>query len=686
MDGPPVSALGFLAGKPRWVAWQNESRGGKGTKVPYAPDGRKGKADDPATWGTRPAAEARAARIVNGRGGGIGIQLGDLGGGVHLGGLDLDSCIADDGELAPWAAEILTAVPTYTERSPSGRGLKMFFYAATADVRPFLDQIGVAPDHWGTRRSVPGRNGGDHGPAIEVYFARRYFAVTDDRRLEAPDKIATLDAGTLGRLAKVIPPVRSTGSKGRNGADNSRSAVAFRIGLAIHRAGRSYEEFCEAISTDPQTSGWYTEKGLVVGGRELRRIWQKAGAKTGAPGLDWHSKAQRDRQNEPRPNLFNAMLALREDARISDLFSYDEMLRAAILNHSIPGAMHSENEHFEPRAVRDTDVTAVQELLQASGLEKIAKDTVHQAVDLRARECSFHPVRDYLNSLEWDGRPRLAPWLSAYLGADDTEYHRSIGCMFLVAMVARIFKPGCKADYMPILEGPQGTLKSTACRVLGDRWFSDNLPDIRTAGKDVAQHLNGKWLIEVAEMSALDKAEAAALKAFVTRSVERYRPSYGHKEVIEPRQCVFVGTTNKSAYLRDETGGRRFWPVKVGVIDIDDLIRDRDQLFAEAVHLYQRGFRWWPEAAFERQFIVPEQEARYEADAWEEKIEDFLVGKQKTTVLDVARSCLELELPRIGTADQRRITAALERLGWGRGKRDGKARWWVTPGVTHDAP
>jgi predicted P-loop ATPase len=286
-------------------------------------------------------------------------------------------------------------------------------------------------------------------------------------------------------------------------------------------------------------------------------------------------------------------------------------------------------------------------------------------------------VRDYLEGLKWDGTRRLIKFLPTYFDTDPSEYTQTIGQLFLISMAARILAPGCKADHLLVIEGPQGVLKSTACAILGDRWFSDNLPDV-TAGKDVSQHIRGKWLIEVSEMHAMNRAETTHLKAFITRTTERYRPSYGRREVIEPRQCVFIGTTNRDTYLRDESGGRRFWPVKAGTIDTDKLSADRDQLFGEAVHLYRGGAKWWPDKDFERDHIMPEQAARYEADTWEENIGAFLAERSKVTVGQIARDCLEIETPRTSTSDQRRIAAAMERLGWRRAARgaDG-TRWWT---------
>jgi len=232
---------------------------------------------------------------------------------------------------------------------------------------------------------------------------------------------------------------------------------------------------------------------------------------------------------------------------------------------------------------------------------------------------------------------------------------------------------------MMVLEGPQGALKSSACPVLGGPWFSDALPDV-SGGKDVSQHLRGKWLLEVSEMHAMGRTETTLLKSFITRQVEKYRPSYGRFEVEEPRQCVFIGTTNREAYLRDESGGRRFWPVKTGIIDIDGLAEDRDQLFAEAVQLYRIGEPWWPDRTFEQQHIKQQQQARFEADdAWEDLITDFVATRTKVTIGEVAQGALFFDKSKIGTADQRRIAAILELLGWHRLPKDSQGKRFCSP-------
>jgi hypothetical protein len=267
-----------LADLERWVTWRNEFRNGsdKPTKMPYAPGtGQKAKADDPATWGTRTEAAARYKQVVNGNGGGIGIELGDLGYDLHLAGLDLDSCIKD-GQVAPWAEAILQVAQTYAETSPSGTGIKAFYYAATEDVRPFLDSIGVPIENWGCRRGIPGEDAKDHGPAIEVYLNGRYFAVTGKQR-GAIDQIKLLDRDQLDRIAALIPPTKTPDSSGKTASgDTSRSAIAYRQGIRLQREGKTYDEMVAALLADPETAEWARTKGQASGQREFKRIWDKA--------------------------------------------------------------------------------------------------------------------------------------------------------------------------------------------------------------------------------------------------------------------------------------------------------------------------------------------------------------------------------------------------------------------------
>ena len=407
----------------------------------------------------------------------------------------------------------------------------------------------------------------------------------------------------------------------------------------------------------------------------IRPFTEKAKARRGG---DWYQRTLVNKEGVPRNNLANAVLALTEDPAWEGVLAFDEMQQTAYLRKPVPEHGKDAPANFSPRPVTDEDVTAAQLWLQIAGLPGMAKDAVYQAVEKIARDNGHHPVREYLDNLEWDGTKRLDTWLAKYLGADETPYTARIGRMFFIAMIARVKKPGCKADHMMILEGLQGIMKSSACRVIGGDWFDDNIPNDLN-GKDAKQYLRGKWLVEVAEMHAFTKAEAAQLKAFVTRQIENYRPPYGRREVHEPRQCVFVGTTNQEAYLRDETGGRRFWPVWVREIAIDDLARDRDQLFAEAVQAFSAGEAWWPDKDFEAEHIAPEQEARYEADAWEPMIEEWLTYRNETTVGEVAMGALNFERPKLGTADQRRVTAILVRLEWTRSEKRGAggARTWV---------
>lgn len=396
-----------------------------------------------------------------------------------------------------------------------------------------------------------------------------------------------------------------------------------------------------------------------------------------------------DNRSRVYPDLANVLIALRLDPDMAGVLAYDEMRQTALLMNRPPSAPRAKPvAPGLPRQLTDDDVARIQEWLQSFDLPRIGREIVGQAVHVRAREDRFHPIRDYLAGIVWDGEPRLDTWLADCMGAEGPpEYLQTVGRMFLIAMVARVYRPGCKCDYMLILEGPQGVLKSQACSILAGEYFSDDLPDIHN--KDSKQHLRGKWLIEVSELATFKRAESEALKAYLSRQVERYRAPYGHEQTEEPRQCVFIGSVNpKGGYLKDETGARRFWPVRVSKVDIPRLAARRDQLFAEAVDRFHHGEQWWPDPEVERLLIAPEQLARFEPDIWEQPIKEFLLGKSRTTILEICIGALGYTksgtifynpggtpINRIGAVDQTRIGNVLTALDW-EPKRDKQERWW----------
>jgi predicted P-loop ATPase len=216
--------------------------------------------------------------------------------------------------------------------------------------------------------------------------------------------------------------------------------------------------------------------------------FKPADAGGGQPATDWRSDWER-RNGNPLNNLANAMIAMRNDRNLRDAFAFDEIALGTLVRVPMPGSVAAPGG-FHPHPLTDVDVSQVQEYLQKLGLSQIGVSTVHQAVEARGHECSFHPVRDYLEGVVWDGVPRVGGWLTNYVGVKLDPYSTEIGKLFLVGMVARVYCPGCKCDYTMILEAPQGAEKSSVCRILGGAWFSDSLPE--TSGKDAAVHLAGK--------------------------------------------------------------------------------------------------------------------------------------------------------------------------------------------------
>ncbi|MEM6623783.1 MAG: virulence-associated E family protein [Pseudomonadota bacterium] len=298
------------------------------------------------------------------------------------------------------------------------------------------------------------------------------------------------------------------------------------------------------------------------------------------------------------------------------------------------------------------------------------KDFFYDVLSDTARRNARHPVLEYLAALSWDGVPRIGRWLVEYGGAADTPYTRAVGELVLVAAVRRVRRPGVKFDEMLVLESAQGTNKSTALKELAvrDEWFTDDLP-LNAESKRVIEALSGKWIAEAGELKGNRKAGTDHLKGFLSRTHDKARMSYDRREREVPRQCVIVGTTNDSRYLRDTTGNRRFWPVAVEGFDLDALRRDRDQLWAEAAAREAEGvpIRLDPDLWADAE---AEQDARRVEEPFYERLHDALGGERPGKVkAEDAWRIVGRQAGHRTQDDNERLGDAMRRLGFERTKR-----------------
>lgn len=651
---PPV--LAPLTALPRWVIWRwGKTKKGKPTKVPYQASfpNKYASSTAPKTWSDFATAVATEAQAD-----GIGFCLLNS----NLGAFDIDDCRdPETGAIDPWATELVARAGSYTEITVSGTGLRIIGRAAGPKIH--------------CKRSVA------NGVTVEIYRkAERYIAMTGNVLPGSPALLADLDAVMDEVFAEL---------GGEKASAKPRKAA---IVTASANPGATIDELDDVIRNGcgDRWEGDRSKAVWFVANEMLRRGYL---AKAIAPVLlDRANKISDHIYDQPNPEeaahrqvakALQSIDFLRGKPDGPPLANRPDNIRIALLKLGVTVRY----DRFADRILLDglpgfgpiLDDAAVNNLWLAVDQRfrfQPNREVMGIVLNDTARLNSFHPVIDYLNGLRWDGVPRLDTWLNVYAGAEDNKYTRAVGSLVLIAAVRRVRKPGCKFDEMLVLEQPeQGTDKSTALAVLAvsEDWFSDDLP-LNVEGKRVIEMLRGRWIIEAAELSGMKKADVEHLKATLSRRIDRARMAWGRLPNEVPRQCVIIGTTNKSEYLRDTTGNRRFWPILVQAFKIDDLRRDRDQLWAEAAAREMKGEsirlapELWPMAA-------SEQRQRLADDPYVAVLAEHLGDKTgKIRAVDVW-TILDLRGAQLTQEVYQRASEAMKRIGWKRPNKAGVAKF-----------
>jgi predicted P-loop ATPase len=581
----------------RWVLWNLEEVEGRQTKVPYSVQGKRASSTDPSTW-TDYATAKRANEMF---GSGIGIVFTPA---EDLLGIDIDH-VLEDGKLAGEHIDsihkLIKEAKTYTEISPSGTGLHLYLSLS-------------APLTLTASRHSP----------FEAYTSGRYFTYTEKSygkkkpiRTVTPDEALQLleiigypwgktedtQSDTLGTsssftdeelLEKMFrskngPAIKSLyeGDLSAYHDDHSRADAAFLNHLAfwsgkdeqqIERVWLASPLGSRKKTQDPKNRKNYVLRSIAGAVKNCKEVYKPQGSDDGS-FIDFLFTVGANGNKSYTKNTENMCRILREHPKFTGRFRFDEFTQTFELK---------DGETW--RSFEDSDGIDVQTEIQIlyPFFRTVGKDMVYDAIIKVSKEQKIDSANDHLRSIVWDKEARLDTWLTNTYGAPDDAYHQAVASNWLKGMVKRIVFPGCKFDYVLVLEGAQGAKKSTSLHILGSvgkrSWHVETT--MSTDTKDFFMQFAGKSIIEFSEGETLSRTEVKKMKAIITMQSDKFRPPYGRVSVDFPRRCVFAMTTNQEQYLKDETGNRRWLPVRVTLpeADIDWLQANRDQLLAEAYH------------------------------------------------------------------------------------------------------
>lgn len=366
-----------------------------------------------------------------------------------------------------------------------------------------------------------------------------------------------------------------------------------------------------------------------------------------------------------RPNHFKKIKEfLINNLDLNNLFKYNLMTKDIEFTRKLGSGFW----HHEPY-LTDEDLVHVKDYISEIMNEEFNKTKIEEVVLVLAKCNSYHPIRDYLKGLEWDGIERLDFWLHRVCGAENNHYTRDVGRKILCGAVARIINPGCKFDYMLILEGEQGLGKSTMLEILGGEWYLDT--HFHQDKKDMVDVMRTAWILEIADMAGFNKSDIQHLRSFITRKTDRVRLPYEKRSKDFPRQCIMIGTHNPSGdnqYFRDDTGNRRYWTVECNKIDIDLIKEWKDQLFAEALVKYTKGEKLYLDNSESLEILKSMHEKREIRNPWDELISRYIIRGNKFTVNEIIEGAFDMSVRLMNFRELRsRQTAVgiyMKKIGW----------------------